>query len=205
MAAKTVKTAKTKSTKSSAGTAAAGKTSAKAAKTSAKAAAPKKAKAARPVGETDLVRKVALKKTVNNKGIPQFGAGDTIGVYVKVREGEKERVQLYKGVCIKVQGEGPTRTFTVRKISAGVGVERTFPFCSPSVDRVEVISHGKVRRAKLYFLRDLKGKAARLTSVMVGLKDENAAGAASGNAAGAASGNVAGAAAGSAETAQTEE
>ena len=174
MAAKTEKSAKTKSTKSAAGKTAV-KTSAKTAKTSAKAAAPKKAKAARPAGETDLVRKVALKKTADNKGIPEFGAGDTVGVYVKVREGEKERVQLYKGVCIKVQGEGPTRTFTVRKISAGVGVERTFPFRSPSVDRVEVISRGKVRRSKLYFLRDLKGKAARLTSVMVGLKDENAA------------------------------
>lgn len=149
------------------------------AKTTTKAAkAPKKAKASGPVGETDLIRRIAMKKTVENKGIPNFGAGDTVGVYVKVREGDKERIQLYKGVCIKVQGEGATRTFTVRKISAGVGVERTFPFRSPSVDRVEVVSHGKVRRSKLYFLRNLKGKAARLTSEMVGLTDENAAAAA---------------------------
>ena len=142
------------------------------AKTTTKAAkAPKKAKASGPVGETDLIRRIAMKKTVENKGIPNFGAGDTVGVYVKVREGDKERIQLYKGVCIKVQGEGVTRTFTVRKISAGVGVERTFPFRSPSVDRVEVIAKGKVRRSKLYFLRELKGKAARLTSEMVGLVD----------------------------------
>ena len=131
----------------------------------------KKAKAAKPAGETDLLRRVSGKRSAVNSKIGDFGAGDTVGVYVKVREGDKERVQLYKGVCIKVQGEGATRTFTVRKISAGVGVERTFPFRSPSVDRVEVIARGKVRRAKLYFLRDLKGKAARLTTEIVGLVD----------------------------------
>lgn len=157
--------------------AAAKKTAAKTKKTASKSApkaaakAPKKAKSAKPAGETDLVRRVAAKKTTINAKIGDFGAGDTVGVYVKVREGDKERVQLYKGVCIKVQGEGATKTFTVRKISAGVGVERTFPFRSPSVDRVEVIARGKVRRAKLYFLRDLKGKAARLTSEMVGMVD----------------------------------
>ncbi len=124
-------------------------------------------------GEFDTLKKVA-----ENKNVSGFGSGDTVGVYVKVREGDKERIQLYKGVCIKVQGKGTARTFTVRKISAGVGVERTFPFRSPSVDRVEVISHGKVRRAKLYFLRDLKGKAARLTSELVGLRDDSAAAAA---------------------------
>lgn len=150
----------------------ASKSAGKSPKAAAKATAPKKAKAAKaPQGETDLVRRVALKKVANNTKIQEFGAGDTVGVYVKVREGDKERVQLYKGVCIKVQGEGVTRTFTVRKISAGVGVERTFPFRSPSVDRVEVIAKGKVRRSKLYFLRELKGKAARLTSEMVGLVD----------------------------------
>lgn len=147
------------------------KTASKSAPKSAAPKAPKKAKTAKPAGETDLVRRVAAKKSAVNAKIGDFGAGDTVGVYVKVREGDKERVQLYKGVCIKVQGEGSTRTFTVRKISAGVGVERTFPFRSPSVDRVEVIARGKVRRAKLYFLRDLKGKAARLTTEMVGLVD----------------------------------
>ena len=139
----------------------------------AKPVAAKRAKSAKPVGETDLIRRIAGKKTVINAKIGDFGAGDTVGVYVKVREGDKERVQLYKGVCIKVQGEGATKTFTVRKISAGVGVERTFPFRSPSVDRVEVIARGKVRRAKLYFLRTLKGKAARLTSEMVGMVDSS--------------------------------
>lgn len=154
----------------------AGAKAASKAKSTAKPAAaktPKKAKAAKPVGETDLVRRVSAKKTAINSKVGDFGAGDTVGVYVKVREGDKERVQLYKGVCIKIQGEGATRTFTVRKISAGVGVERTFPFRSPSVDRVEVIARGKVRRAKLYFLRDLKGKAARLTTEMVGLVDNS--------------------------------
>ncbi|MDX9731710.1 MAG: 50S ribosomal protein L19 [Bdellovibrionales bacterium] len=122
-----------------------------------------------------MVRRVAAKKVSENTKIGEFSAGDTVGVYVKVREGDKERIQLYKGVCIKIQGKGATRSFTVRKISAGVGVERTFPFRSPSVDRVEVIAHGKVRRAKLYFLRELRGKAARLTSEMVGLVDNSAA------------------------------
>ena len=116
----------------------------------------------------DLVREVALKGTQKNKKIGEFKAGDTLGVYVRVREGEKERVQLFRGVCLKVQGSGPTRCFTVRKVSAGVGVERTFPFYSPSVDRVEVISRGKVRRSRLYFLRDLKGKAAAISSELVG-------------------------------------
>lgn len=115
----------------------------------------------------DLVRAVALKGIQKNKKIGEFKAGDTVGVYVRVREGEKERVQLYRGVVLKLQGSGATRSFTVRKISAGVGVERTFPFYSPSVDRVEVISRGKVRRSRLYFLRELKGKAAAISSELV--------------------------------------
>ncbi|CAN5517291.1 hypothetical protein BH10BDE1_BH10BDE1_14180 [soil metagenome] len=166
------KTAAKSATKSAPKTAS--KSKAKAAPKAAKAPVAKRAKAAKPVGETDLIRRIAAKKVAVNTKVGDFGAGDTVGVYVKVREGDKERVQLYKGVCIKIQGEGATKTFTVRKISAGVGVERTFPFRSPSVDRVEVIARGKVRRAKLYFLRDLKGKAARLTSEMVGLVDQSA-------------------------------
>jgi large subunit ribosomal protein L19 len=90
---------------------------------------------------------------------------DTVNVYVKVIEGEKERVQLYKGVVTKIQGHAH-KTFTVRKISAGVGVERTFPFSSPAIDSVELVSTGRVRRAKLYYLRDLDGKAARIESVL---------------------------------------
>jgi large subunit ribosomal protein L19 len=121
---------------------------------------------------SDIVRDTVMKTVKANKGIAEFRTGDTVGVYVRVREGDKERVQLYKGVVLKIQGKGISRAFTVRKISAGVGVERTFPFTSPSVDRVEVIAHGKVRRSRLYFLRGLKGKAARLTTELVGLRDE---------------------------------
>ena len=124
---------------------------------------------------SDLVRDVTMKLSPRNKNIDEFSAGDTVGVYVKVREGEKERIQLYKGVVLKLQGSGVGRSFTVRKVSAGVGVERTFPFVSPNLDRVELIARGQVRRSKLYFLRGLKGKAAKLTSTLVGLRDENAA------------------------------
>lgn len=124
----------------------------------------------------DLVRAVTMKALGGKKkNIADFKAGDTVGVYVRVREGEKERVQLYRGVCLKIQGSGATRSFTVRKISAGVGVERTFPFSSPAVDRVELISRGQVRRSKLYFLRDLKGKAASISSELVGEGEKNAA------------------------------
>lgn len=112
--------------------------------------------------ETDLVRRVTYKKT--SKSIASFRSGDTVNVYVKVKEGEKERVQLYKGLVIKIQGKGATKVFTVRKISAGVGVERTFPFNSPSVDKVELVATGQVRRSKLYYLRGLDGKAARIKS-----------------------------------------
>jgi large subunit ribosomal protein L19 len=91
-----------------------------------------------------------------------FTPGDTVNVYVKVREGEKERVQVYTGTVIKIQGSGTSRTFTVRKISDGIGVERCFPFASPAVERVEVVSYGHVKRAKLYYLRNLSGKKARI-------------------------------------------
>lgn len=123
---------------------------------------------------SDIVRDVTFKSNNKNKNISEFSTGDTVGVHVRVREGDKERVQLYKGVVLKMQGKGISRSFTVRKISAGVGVERTFPFASPLVDKVDLIARGKVRRSKLYFLRGLKGKAARLTSELVGLKDEKA-------------------------------
>lgn len=112
----------------------------------------------------DLIRKITWDRISNKKNLPEFSTGDTVGVYVKVKEGEKERVQLFTGVVIKVQGSGPSRSFTVRKIASGVGVERTFPMMSPSVDRVEVISRGKVRRSRLFYLRGLKGRSARLDS-----------------------------------------
>src|SRR2546427_12888531 len=94
--------------------------------------------------------------------IPAFDPGDTVRVMVRVREGEKERLQAFEGVCIGRRGGGINETFTVRKISAGVGVERIFPLHSPSIAEIELIRKGRVRRAKLYFLRRLAGKAARI-------------------------------------------
>ncbi|MEL6674746.1 MAG: 50S ribosomal protein L19 [Bacteroidota bacterium] len=94
--------------------------------------------------------------------MPAFKAGDTVNVHVKIREGNKERVQQFKGVCIQRRGEGSTETFTVRKISSGIGVERIFPVHSPSVEKIEVTRRGKVRRARLFYLRDKVGKKARI-------------------------------------------
>lgn len=94
--------------------------------------------------------------------IPDFRAGDNIKVHVKVIEGTRSRIQVFQGVVIARQGQGIGATFTVRKVSFGVGVERTFPVHAPTVDKVEVASRGAVRRAKLYYLRDLRGKAARI-------------------------------------------
>ena len=94
--------------------------------------------------------------------LPDFRVGDTIRVHVKIVEGEKERIQPFEGVVIRRKGGGIRSTFTVRKISYGIGVERVFPLHSPRLDRIDVISRGKVRRAKLFYLRGLKGKAARI-------------------------------------------
>jgi large subunit ribosomal protein L19 len=91
-----------------------------------------------------------------------FAPGDTVRVHVRVVEGEKERTQLFEGVVIRKRGEGGRASFTVRRISYGVGVERTFPLHSPRIDKIDVVRHGKVRRSKLYYLRGLAGKAARL-------------------------------------------
>ena len=94
--------------------------------------------------------------------VPDFRAGDTLKVHVKVVEGTRSRVQVFQGVVIRRQGGGVRETFTVRKVSFGVGVERTFPVHSPIIDKVEVVTRGDVRRAKLYYLRDLRGKAAKI-------------------------------------------
>jgi large subunit ribosomal protein L19 len=94
--------------------------------------------------------------------IPQFRPGDTLKVHVKVTEGTRSRVQLFQGVVIRRQGGGARETFTVRKVSYGVGVERTFPVHTPAIDKIEIVSRGRVRRAKLYYLRSLRGKAARI-------------------------------------------
>ena len=94
--------------------------------------------------------------------VPAFRAGDTIKVHVKVVEGSRSRVQIFQGVVIRIHGAGIGRTFTVRKVSFGVGVERTFPLHTPVIEKIEVASRGDVRRAKLYYLRNLRGKAARI-------------------------------------------
>jgi large subunit ribosomal protein L19 len=103
-----------------------------------------------------------LEKASQKSDLPAFSPGDSVRVYVKVREGEKERIQLFAGVVIARRAGGARETFTVRKISGGVGVERIFPLHSPIIDRIEVERKGAVRRAKLYYLRSRKGKAARI-------------------------------------------
>lgn len=97
--------------------------------------------------------------------IPEFNPGDTIKVHVKIKEGDKERIQVFEGVCIGLKHGGVRATFTVRKISFGHGVERIFPLHSKVIDKVEVVRTGKVRRAKLYYIRELRGKAARIKEV----------------------------------------
>jgi len=94
--------------------------------------------------------------------LPDFATGDTIRVHVKIKEGDKERVQIFQGAVIARRGGGIGESFTVRKVSAGVGVERVFPLHSPNVAKIEMIKRGKVRRSKLYYLRDLKGKRTRI-------------------------------------------
>jgi len=96
------------------------------------------------------------------EGLPDFGPGDTLKVHVRVIEGTKERVQVFQGAVIRRQGSGLRETFTVRKVSYGVGVERTFPLHSPTIAKIEVVTRGDVRRAKLYYLRDRVGKAAKI-------------------------------------------
>ncbi|HEX5757581.1 MAG TPA: 50S ribosomal protein L19 [Thermoanaerobaculia bacterium] len=97
-----------------------------------------------------------------HKERPDFRPGDTIRVHVRVVEGDKERIQIFQGTVIGRRGSGTRETFTVRKISGGVGVERIFPLHSPTIDRLDLVRRGKVRRAKLYYLRELRGKAARI-------------------------------------------
>ena len=104
----------------------------------------------------------ALDAQSQRTDIPDFRAGDTVKVHVKVVEGNRSRVQIFQGVVIRIHGSGIGRTFTVRKVSFGVGVERTFPLNSPIFERIEVVTRGDVRRAKLYYLRNLRGKAAKI-------------------------------------------
>ena len=106
----------------------------------------------------------AIEREQLQSNIPDFKPGDTVRVHVKVIEGEKERIQVFAGVVLRRSGGGIRSTFTVRKVSYGVGVERTFPVHSPRIDKVEISTRGHVRRAKLYYLRGLSGKAARITA-----------------------------------------
>jgi large subunit ribosomal protein L19 len=103
-----------------------------------------------------------LERAQIREDIPEFRPGDTLKVHVRVVEGSRTRIQVFQGVVIRRQGGGARETFTVRKISYGVGVERTFPVHSPSIDKIEVVTKGRVRRAKLYYLRSLRGKRARI-------------------------------------------
>jgi len=111
--------------------------------------------------QTPLLDKIAAEQ-IRKEDHPAFRPGDAVDVHVKIREGEKERVQLFAGIVIAIDGGGATKTFTVRRISHGEGVERVFPYHSPNVTKIEVTRLGKVRRAKLYYLRDRTGKKARV-------------------------------------------
>ena len=111
----------------------------------------------------DLIKIVEQEFTKERKALPDFKPGDTINVHVKIKEGNKERVQQFQGVVIQRRGKGTNgETFTVRKISNSIGVERIFPIVSPSIDKIEVMKQGKVRRAKLYYMKGRQGKAARI-------------------------------------------
>lgn len=110
----------------------------------------------------DLIKVAESSFTEGTKEYPEFRSGDTITVHYKIIEGNKERIQNYRGVVIQRKGSGATESFTVRKVSGGVGVERIFPLNSPFIDQIEVNKKGKVRRARIYYLRDLTGKKARI-------------------------------------------
>ncbi|TDD59599.1 50S ribosomal protein L19 [Actinomadura darangshiensis] len=103
-----------------------------------------------------------IEKAAMRADVPDFRPGDTLKVHVRVTEGNRSRIQVFQGVVIRRQGGGARETFTVRKVSYSVGVERTFPLNSPSIDKIEIVTRGDVRRAKLYYLRNLRGKAARI-------------------------------------------
>jgi large subunit ribosomal protein L19 len=126
------------------------------------------------MSDTTTIIKAIEKRSLKTSN-PEFRVGDTVKVWVKIKEGEKERVQAFEGVVIKKTRGVVRASFTVRKISYGVGVERVFPLSSPMVDRIEVQSRGEVRRARLYYLRDLQGKAARIREKKSVVETEGAA------------------------------
>lgn len=110
----------------------------------------------------------AIEKSYHRQDLPAFRPGDTVRVHTRISEGNKERIQLFEGVCIHRKGGGARGSFTIRKVSHGVGVERVFPENSPRVAQVELVNRGRVRRAKLYYLRELKGNAARIKTKLGG-------------------------------------
>ena len=123
----------------------------------------------------DKIQKDQMDKIIAERSIPDFSAGDTIKVDVKIVEGDKERIQAFEGLCIARSGGGLNESFTVRKISYGEGVERIFPIFSPKIAGITVLKKGKVRRAKLYYLRDRRGKSARIVEkIQVSKKDTKA-------------------------------
>ena len=109
----------------------------------------------------ELIRAIEAEQ-IRESALPDFNVGDTVKVHVRIKEGEKERIQVFEGAVIKIQNGGARENFTVRRLAYGVGVERTFPVNSPSVDKLEVVRKGRVRRAKLFYLRDRVGKAAKV-------------------------------------------
>ena len=109
----------------------------------------------------------AVEKEQIRKSLPDFRSGDTVRVHSRVREGDKERIQVFEGIVLRKRGGGSRATFTVRKISYGIGVERIFPLHSPLVEKIEVVQKGKVRRARLYYLRGRRGKAARIKPLRI--------------------------------------
>ncbi|MBR1834537.1 MAG: 50S ribosomal protein L19 [Bacteroidales bacterium] len=112
------------------------------------------------MGKTELMQYV--EDLVERKDLPEFKAGDTITVHYKIKEGNKERIQNFQGVVLQRRGSGSTETFTVRKITNGVGVERVFPICSPFIEQIDINKRGAVRRARIFYLRNLTGKKARI-------------------------------------------
>lgn len=112
---------------------------------------------------SDLIRFIEQECATDNAELPEFGAGDTINVHYRIKEGEKERIQQFQGTVIQIRNKGTNgETFTVRKVSNGIGVERIIPMVSPSIAKIEVLRRGKVRRARLFYLRGRKGKAAKV-------------------------------------------